>query len=260
MLKGKVALVTGSTSGLGLATARALAAEGASLMLNGLGEAGAIEATRAGIAEAHGVEVRYHPADMTRPREIAAMVAACEAEFGAVDILFNNAGIQHVASVEDFPTDQWDRIIAIDLTAVFHGCRAALPGMKARGWGRIVNTGSAHALVASVHKSAYTAAKHGVAGLTKVVALETAETGITCNAICPGFVRTAIVERQIEARAQERGLEREAAALDLICEKQPSRTFVTPEQVAALVVFLCSDAAAQITGAILPMDGGWTVQ
>jgi 3-hydroxybutyrate dehydrogenase len=260
MLEGKVALVTGSTSGIGLATARALAAEGASLMLNGLGEADVIEGTRSGIADEYGVAVRYNPADMTRPQEIAAMIAACEAELGAVDILFNNAGIQHVAPVEDFPADQWDRIVAINLSAVFHGCRAALPGMKARGWGRIVNSGSAHALVASPHKSAYTAAKHGVAGLTKVVALETAETGVTCNAICPGFVRTAIVERQIEALAQQRNLEIEAAARELIAGKQPSGAFVAPEQVAALIVFLCSDSARQITGAVLSMDGGWTAQ
>ena len=260
MLKGKVALVTGSTSGIGLATARAFAAEGAHLMLNGLGEADAIEATRAVIAAEFGVEVHYNPADMTRPPEIAAMIAACEAELGSLDILFNNAGIQHVAPVEDFPTDQWDSIVAIILSAAFHCCRAALPGMKARGWGRIVNSGSAHALVASLGKSAYTAAKHGVAGLTKVVALETAETGITCNAICPGFVRTAIVERQIEALAQQRGLGIEDAAAALLAGKQPSGTFVTPEQVAALIVFLCSDGAAQITGAILPMNGGWTSQ
>ena len=257
---GKRALVTGSTSGLGLAMATALAGAGADVMLNGLGEAEAVEATRAGLEKKSSRHILFDGADMTRPAEIAAMVERTEAEFGGLDILVNNAGIQFTAKVEDFPPERWDAILAINLTAVFHGCRAAVPGMKERGWGRIVNTASAHGLVASVEKSAYVAAKHGVVGLTKVVALETAEHGITCNSICPGWVRTAIVEQQIEARAKAKGVPIEEEARVLVGEKSPSRTFVTPEQIAALCLFLCSDAASQITGAAMTMDGGWTAQ
>ncbi|MBT5412982.1 MAG: 3-hydroxybutyrate dehydrogenase [Rhodospirillaceae bacterium] len=259
-LAGRRALVTGSTSGLGLAMATALAGAGADVMLNGLGEAKAIEVTRAGIEKKTGRRVLYDGADMTRPDEIAAMVKRAEGEFGGIDILVNNAGIQFTAKVEDFPPERWDAILAINLTAVFHGCRAALPGMKARGWGRIVNTASAHGLVASVEKSAYVAAKHGVVGLTKVVALEAAEDGITCNCICPGWVRTAIVEKQIVARAEAKGVPVEEEAKLLVGEKCPTKTFVTPDQIAAYCLFLCSDAAAQITGAAMTMDGGWTAQ
>jgi 3-hydroxybutyrate dehydrogenase len=259
-LAGKRALVTGSTSGLGLAMATALARAGADVMLNGLGEADEIEATRAGLERKSGRRILFDGADMTRPEQIAAMVKRAEAEFGGLDILVNNAGIQFTAKVEDFPPERWDAILAINLTAVFHGCRAALPGMKARGWGRIVNTASAHGLVASVEKSAYVAAKHGVVGLTKVVALEAAEHGVTCNSICPGWVRTAIVEKQIVARAEAKGVPVDEEARVLVGEKSPSKTFVTPEQIAALCLFLCSDAAAQITGAAMTMDGGWTAQ
>ena len=260
MLAGKGALVTGSTSGIGLAMARALAGQGCNLMLNGLGDATEIENTRVRLADEFGVRVTFHGGDMTKPAEIADLVATAERELGAVEILVNNAGIQHTAPVDEFPAEAWDRLIAINLTAIFHGIHAALPGMKAAGWGRIINTASAHGLVASVNKVAYVAAKHGVVGLTKVVALETAESSITCNAICPSFVRTAIVERQIEARAAETGLPFEEAARDLVAEKQPSKTFVTPEQIGALTVFLCSESAAQITGAAITMDGGWTAQ
>jgi 3-hydroxybutyrate dehydrogenase len=259
-LSGKRALVTGSTSGLGLAMATALAEAGADVMLNGLGEAEAIEATRAGLEKKTGRRILFDGADMTRPAEIATMVTRAEAEFGGLDVLVNNAGIQFTAKVEDFPPERWDAILAINLTAVFHGCRAAVPGMKERGWGRIVNTASAHGLIASVEKSAYVAAKHGVVGLTKVVALEAAEHGITCNSICPGWVRTAIVEAQIEARAKAKGVPVEEEARVLVGEKSPSKTFVTPEQIAALCLFLCSDAASQITGAAMTMDGGWTAQ
>ncbi|HZP18768.1 MAG TPA: 3-hydroxybutyrate dehydrogenase [Bauldia sp.] len=258
MLKGKTALVTGSTSGIGLAIARALAAEGANIVLNGFGEKHAIETLRLEMANSMGVEVIYSAADMARPEEIAAMVAAAEKRFGAVDILCNNAGIQHVAPVEEFPVEKWDAIIAINLSATFHAIRAALPKMKAKGWGRIVNTASAHALVASPYKVAYVAAKHGIAGLTKTVALETAQSGITVNAICPGYVWTPLVERQIPDTARARGLTEEQVKRDVILAAQPTKEFVTVEQVGALAAYLCSDAAKQITGALLPMDGGWT--
>jgi 3-hydroxybutyrate dehydrogenase len=259
-LEGKTALVTGSTSGIGRGIAEHLAAQGCNMVLNGFGEAAGIEAQRAGLAEAAGVEVTYSGADMSLPEQIAAMIAEAEARFGALDILVNNAGIQHVAPIEDFPPEEWDRILAINLTSSFHTIRAALPGMKARGWGRIVNIASAHGLVASVHKVAYVAAKHGLVGLTKVVALEAAGAGITCNAICPGWVLTPLVEKQIAANAAAAGQSLEEAQADLLAEKQPSGEFATTEQIGQLAGFLCSDGAAQITGAALSVDGGWVAQ
>ena len=260
MLKGKTALVTGSTSGIGLGIACALAGQGCNLVLNGFGDAAEIEALRQRIAEQEGVEVRYSGADLSKPEEIAAMVAEAEAAFGGLDILVNNAGIQHTDPVEAFPPERWDAVIAINLTGVFHCIRAALPGMRERGWGRIVNIASAHGLVASVNKSAYVAAKHGVVGLTKVVALETAEADITCNAICPGWVLTPLVKKQIEARAEKEGIPVAQAEHDLLCEKQPSKAFATVEQIGALTTFLCGPAAAQITGTTHSIDGGWTAQ
>jgi 3-hydroxybutyrate dehydrogenase len=258
MLGGKTALITGSTSGIGLAIARAMAHEGANIVLNGFGRADEIETLRAEIENAAGVEARYSPADMTKPAEIAAMVADVEKEFGAVDILVNNAGIQHVAPVDEFPIEKWDAIIAIDLSSSFHTIRAALPAMKRKKWGRIIATASAHALVASPYKAAYVAAKHGIAGLTKVVALEVAREGITVNAICPGYVWTPLVEKQIPDTAKARNLTEEQVKQDVILAAQPTKEFVTAEQVAALAVYLASDAARSITGALLPMDGGWT--
>ncbi|HEY5082577.1 MAG TPA: 3-hydroxybutyrate dehydrogenase [Bauldia sp.] len=258
MLKGKTALVTGSTSGIGLALATAFAAEGCNMVLNGFGDARAIEATRTGIAKKYGVTVAYSPADMTRGDEIAAMIADTEREFGTVDILCNNAGIQHVAPIDEFPVDKWSAIIAINLISSFHTIRAALPGMKKKGWGRIIQTASAHALVASPFKSAYVAAKHGIAGLTKTVALEVATQGITVNAICPGYVWTPLVEKQIPDTAKARHMTEEEVKNDVILAAQPTKQFVTAEEVAALAVFLASDAAKSITGALLPMDGGWT--
>ena len=258
MLKGKAALVTGSTSGIGLGMARAFAAEGCKVMLNGLGDAAEIESTRAALAEEFGVEVRYNGADMTKPDQIAAMVEEAESAFGSLDILVNNAGIQHTAAIPDFPDAKWEAVIAINLSAVFYGTKAALPGMQKRGWGRIVNIASAHGKVASPNKSAYVAAKHGVVGLTKVTALENAGKGVTCNAICPGWVRTDLVERQIEALAEKLGVSVEEGAVELLREKQPSLQFVTPEQLGGFAVFLCGPAAEQITGAALSMDGGWT--
>jgi 3-hydroxybutyrate dehydrogenase len=258
MLKGKTALVTGSTSGIGLAIARAMAADGANVVLNGFGETAAIEEMVAELHNASGVEAVHIPADMARPDEIAAMVAEAEKRFGAVDVLVNNAGIQHVAPIEEFPVDKWNAIIAINLNSAFHTIRAALPRMKERGWGRIINTASAHALVASPFKSAYVAAKHGIAGLTKTAALETARDGITVNAICPGYVWTPLVERQIPDTAKARGMSEEQVKQDVILAAQPTKEFVTVEQVAALAVYLTSDAAKQITGALLPIDGGWT--
>ncbi len=258
MLKGKTALVTGSTSGIGLGLATAMAREGANVVLNGFGDAGEIETIRAGLAKDHGVTVTYSPADMTRPDEIAQMVADAEKEFGAIDVLCNNAGIQYVAPIEEFPIEKWNAILAIVLSSAFHTIRAALPKMKAKGWGRIVNTASAHALVASPYKVAYVAAKHGLAGLTKVVALETAEAGITINSICPGYVWTPLVEKQIPDTMKARHMTEDQVKRDVILYAQPTKQFITIEQVAALAVFLCSDAASQITGAMLPMDGGWT--
>ncbi len=258
-LKGRTALVTGSTSGIGLGIATRLAEAGANVMLNGFGEPAEIERIRRGIEE-KGVRAAYHGADLTRPAEIADLVAAAERAFGALDIVVNNAGIQHVAPVRDFPPEQWERVIAVNLSAAFYATRAALPGMLARNWGRLVNIASTHGLVASPEKSAYVAAKHGLVGFTKAVALETARTGVTCNAICPGWVHTPLVEKQIRARAEGSGRGYEQAKLELLSEKQPSREFVTPAQIAELAIYLCSEAAAQIRGQALAIDGGWTAQ
>lgn len=260
MLKGKTALVTGSTSGIGLGMARALARSGANVVLNGFGPADEIEALRAGIEREFGVQAIHDAADMTRPEQIEAMIQAAQARFGSVDILVNNAGIQHVSPIDQFPTERWDAIIAINLSSAFHTIRCALPGMKARGWGRIVNIASVHGLVASIDKVAYVAAKHGIVGLTKVVALENARSKITCNAICPGWVLTPLVQKQIDARAQASGLSEDAAKEVLLSEKQPSVEFVTPEQIGELLLFLCSDAAQQVRGAAWTIDGGWTAQ
>ncbi len=259
-LKGKTALVTGSTSGIGLGMAKALAGEGANLVLNGFGDAGEIEGLRAGLAKDCGVEVAYSGADMSKPAEIAAMVGEAEARFGAIDILVNNAGIQHTAKIEDFPAARWDAIIAINLSAAFHAIQAAVPKMRGRGWGRIINTASVHGLVASAEKAAYVAAKHGIVGLTKVTALETAGSGITCNAICPGWVLTHLVSQQIDERAKRSGAGWDAERALLLAEKQPSKEFVTEAQIGGLTCFLCSEAAAQMTGIAIPIDGGWTAQ
>lgn len=259
-LSGKVAVVTGSTSGIGLGIAKELAGCGASIMLNGFGDAAEIEALRTSLAAEHGVKVAYNPADLSKSTEVSGLIAAAEAEFGKVDILVNNAGIQHVAPIEDFPPEKWDAVIAINLSSCFHAIRAALPGMRQRGWGRIINIASAHGLVASAQKAAYVAAKHGVVGLTKVVALETATTGITCNAICPGWVLTPLVQKQIDAIAAREAISVEDAQRKLLAEKQPSLAFATPKDIGGLSVFLCSDAAAQIRGASLSIDGGWTAQ
>ena len=256
MLKGKTALVTGSTSGIGLGIAKALAEQGANIMMNGFGEKDAAMAQ----VKAFGVEVDYHGADMSKPAEIEAMMQATEKRFGAVDILVNNAGIQHVANVEDVPVDRWDAIIAINLSSAFHTTRMAMPGMKQRNWGRIINLASVHGLVGSAQKSAYVAAKHGIVGLTKVTALETAQTGVTCNAICPGWVLTPLVQKQVDARAEKDQVNNEEAKKRLLSEKQPSGEFVTPEQLAALAVFFCSPAATQIRGVAWNMDGGWAAQ
>jgi 3-hydroxybutyrate dehydrogenase len=260
MLNGKTGVITGSTSGIGLGIARALAKEGANVVINGFGDKADIEKQRAAIEKEFGVKAQYSPADMTKPAEIADMIAQAEKSLGAVDILVNNAGIQHVAKIEDFPVEKWDAVIAINLSAAFHATRAAVPGMKKRRWGRIINTASAHGLVASAEKVAYVAAKHGLVGMTKVVALETANDGITCNAICPGWVLTPLVQQQIEARAKAAGKSVEAAKNELISEKQPMLQFTTPESIGALAVFLCSDAAATITGSAQSIDGGWTAQ
>ena len=255
-LQGKTALVTGSTSGIGLGIALQLAREGARVMLNGFGDVeGALAQVRALDPGA-----LYHGADMSKPAEIEAMVQACEAQLGACDILVNNAGIQHVARVEDFPVERWDAIIAINLSSAFHTMRAALPGMRARNWGRIINVASAHGLVASANKSAYVAAKHGIVGLTKAAALETATTGITVNAICPGWVLTPLVQKQVDARAAAEGVSNEEAKRRLLAEKQPSLQFTTPEELAELAVFLCSPAAQNVRGQAWAVDGGWTAQ
>ncbi len=260
MLKGRSAIVTGSTSGIGLGIAEALAAAGADVMLNGFGDQGQIEEVRKHLAQRHGVRVAHSGADMAKPAEVRRMIEQAAAELGAVDILVNNAGIQHVARVEDFPDDRWDAILAINLSAAFHAIKAAVPGMRQRRWGRIVNIASAHGLVASAGKAAYVTAKHGVVGLTKVVALDLANDGVTCNAICPGWVLTPLVERQIEARAKEAGMAVQQAKEELLREKQPMLAFTTPDAIGDLAVFLCSDAAATMTGAALPIDGGWTAQ
>ena len=259
MLKGKTALVTGSTSGIGLGIATALARDGANIMLNGFGDTAQIEAIKRELAGL-GVKVDYHPADMTKPAEIADLVKATATRLGNVDILVNNAGIQHVAPIESFPDDRWDAVIAINLTSSFHTIKHALPLMKAAGWGRIINIASAHGLVASAQKSAYVAAKHGLVGLTKTVALETANTSVTCNAICPGWVLTALVQKQIDAKAAASGQTDAHAKTALVSEKQPDHEFSTPEDLGALAVFLCSHAGRLIRGASYVMDGGWTAQ
>ncbi|MFY1920089.1 3-hydroxybutyrate dehydrogenase [Achromobacter xylosoxidans] len=260
MLKGKVAVVTGSTSGIGLGIATALAAQGADIMLNGFGDAAEIEKVRAGLAAQHGVKVLYDGADLSKGDAVRGLVDNAVRQMGRIDILVNNAGIQHTALIEDFPTEKWDAILALNLSAVFHGTAAALPHMKKQGFGRIINIASAHGLVASANKSAYVAAKHGVVGFTKVTALETAGQGITANAICPGWVRTPLVEKQISALAEKNGVDQETAARELLGEKQPSLQFVTPEQLGGTAVFLASDAAAQITGTTVSVDGGWTAR
>jgi 3-hydroxybutyrate dehydrogenase len=258
MLKGKTALVTGSTSGIGLGIAQAFAAAGANVILNGFGAAEEIESLRRDLAERHGVRVLHDAADMSQPAAIEAMMQRALQEFGSVDLLVNNAGIQHVAPVDAFPVDKWNAILAINLTAAFHTVRLALPAMKARGFGRIVNIASAHALVASPYKSAYVAAKHGIAGFTKAVALEVAEAGITVNAVCPGYVLTPLVEKQIPDTARARGISEEAVVRDVLLAAQPTKQFVKVSEVAALVLHLCGAGAASMTGTVLPVDGGWT--
>ena len=259
-LKGKVALVTGSTSGIGLGIARALGADGADLMLNGFGDKAAIERERASLAKEFGVRVGYSAADISKPGEIAAMVAETQKSLGSLDILVNNAGIQFVADIEEFPEDRWNSIIAINLSGVFFGMQAAIPGMKAQGWGRIINIASAHGLVASPQKVAYVAAKHGVVGMTKVAAVELANHGITANAICPGWVLTPLVQKQLEDKAKAQGTDVETEKHAFLSEKQALLEFSTPEQIGALSVFLCSDGAKTITGAPLSIDGGWVAQ
>jgi 3-hydroxybutyrate dehydrogenase len=260
MLHGKVALVTGSTSGIGLGMANAMAAQGADVMLNGFGDATAIANLQKTIADQYGVRVLYHGADMSKPAEIEDMMRATESKLGRIDVLINNAGIQHVSPIESFPVERWDAVIAINLSSAFHTSRCAIPGMKKRGFGRIINVASVHGLVASAGKSAYVAAKHGIVGLTKVTALELAQTPVTCNAICPGWVLTPLVQKQVDARAELDKVSIDEAKHRLLSEKQPSGEFVTPEQLAALAVFLCSDAATQIRGAAWNMDGGWAAQ
>lgn len=260
MLKGKTALVTGSTSGIGLATARALAQDGANLMLNGFGDKAAIENERAGLEKEFGIKALYSPADMSKPAEIAEMIRTTEKAFGSLDVLVNNAGIQHVANIEDFPIEKWDAVIAVNLSSAFHTIRAAVPGMKQRKWGRIINIASAHGLVASAQKVAYVAAKHGLVGLTKVVAMETANSGVTCNAICPGWVLTPLVQKQIDDRAKASGKTVRDEEIALLSEKQPMHQFTEPESIGALAVFLAGDAAATITGSAYSIDGGWVAQ
>ena len=260
LLEGKSAVVTGSTSGIGLGIARAFASAGMNVMLNGFGDTAEIERTRAAIEKEFGVLIAFSGADMSKPADIVTMIRAAQQAFGKIDVVVNNAGIQHVEPVETFPIEKWDAIIAINLSAAFHTIRAALPGMKAQKWGRIINVASAHALVASPFKSAYVAAKHGVLGLTKTVALETAEHGITVNAICPGYVLTPLVEKQIPETAKARGITEQEVITTVLLHAQPTRQFVTTEQIGALAVFLCSNEAASITGAALPIDGGWTAQ
>jgi 3-hydroxybutyrate dehydrogenase len=260
LLSGKTALVTGSTSGIGLGMARALAGSGANIVFNGFGDAAEIEQLQADVAKEFGVQTAYHNADMSKPAEIEAMIAFADDKFGGVDVLVNNAGIQYVANIEDFPTEKWDAIIAINLTSAFHTSRLVLPRMRAKNWGRIINLASTHGLVGSAQKSAYVAAKHGLIGLTKVGALETATTGVTVNAICPGFVLTPLVQKQVDARASKDGISNDAAKQALLADKQPSGEFVTPEELGALAVFLCSDDAKQVRGVAWNMDGGWVAQ
>ena len=260
MLKGKTAIVTGSTSGIGSGIAAALAAEGCNIVLNGFGDNAEIERQRAGLSGSYGVDAAYLPADMAKPAEIRSLVAEAARRFGGVDILVNNAGIQHVAPIVEFPEERWDAVIAINLSAAFHATKAALPLMTARRWGRVINIASAHGLVASADKAAYVTAKHGLVGLTKVTAIEAANQGITCNAICPGWVLTPLVQQQIEARARTQGIPVEQAREDLVREKQPMLDYTTPEKIGALAVFLCGEAASTITGAALSIDGGWVAQ
>jgi 3-hydroxybutyrate dehydrogenase len=260
MLKGRNAVVTGSTSGIGEGVARALAAQGANIMLNGFGDAAAIEKLRSELAAKHGVQVFYNPADLSKAEECEALIRDAETKLGSIDILVNNAGVQFVAPIDEFPVDRWNQIIAINLSSTFHTIRAALPGMKKRGWGRLINTASTHGLVASANKVAYVAAKHGIVGITKTVALETAKSGITCNAICPGWVLTPLVQKQIDDRAAREGVAVEVAKGELLAEKQPSGRFTTTDDIGGLAVFLCSGAAQNITGAMIPVDGGWTAQ
>lgn len=259
-MRGKVVVVTGSTSGIGLGIAEAFAAEGAHVMLNGFGDEAEIRAAQNGLAGKYGVKISYHPADMRNPAEIEALIAATRAELGPIDILVNNAGIQHVAPIEEFPVERYDAIIAVNLSSAWHATRLVTAEMKARKWVRIINIASAHGLIASPFKSAYVAAKHGVVGLTKTVALETAEFGVTCNAICPGYVQTPLVDRQIADQARTRGISEEEVIQKVILEAQPTKKFVQIGEVAALAVFLCSDAAANITGAALSIDGGWVAR
>jgi 3-hydroxybutyrate dehydrogenase len=257
-LEGKIAIVTGSTSGIGLGIARALAQRGANVVLNGFGDAGEIEIVRAALAAENTVEVAYDAADMSKPEAIGQMIRKATEHFGQVDILVNNAGIQHVSPIEEFPIGKWDAILAVNLSAAFHTTRAVFAGMKARKWGRVVNVASAHGLVASPFKSAYVAAKHGILGLTKVTALEGAEHGITSNAICPGYVWTPLVEKQIDDQARSHGIPRDQVIRDVLLANQPNKKFATVEEIGALTAFLCSDSAASITGTALPVDGGWT--
>lgn len=260
MLKGKTALVTGSTSGIGLGIAKAMAAQGANILLNGFGEVEAAKAQVVSAGQAHKIRVEYHGADMSQPKDIEAMMAFGIEHFGVIDIVVNNAGIQHVAAVQDFPVDKWDAILAINLSSAFHTTRLALPAMQKANWGRIINIASVHGLVGSAQKSAYVAAKHGLVGLTKVTALENATNGITCNAICPGWVLTPLVQKQVDAKAAAQGISIEEATQQLLGEKEPSMQFTTPEELGALAVFFCSEAANNVRGVAWNMDGGWAAQ